>query len=135
MLLVFCPIRLDEFVGTPWCMRMFPKAHESLRFGVHGSPPRRVKWRASKGVKGLVREAFSFPYIHGSLLPNPSPPSPLAFWEVFIPSFVIQTTVGRKDLGNIHCFMFSRSFASLWMTKWGIFILSLLHICHRNQKI
>ena len=30
--------------------------------------------------------------------------------------FVIQTTVGRKDLENIHSFMYTRSFASLWMT-------------------
>ena len=30
---------------------------------------------------------LGIPYIHGSLLPNPSPPSPLASFGVFIPSF------------------------------------------------
>ena len=43
MLLIFCLTRLDGFVGTPWRMKMFPKAHERLRFGVHGSPSWRMK--------------------------------------------------------------------------------------------
>ena len=66
--------RLDERTDTLWRTVEFAKASFSVRFGVQTGPSRRMK-----------RPFKRSPYIHESLLPNPSPYSP------FIQAFIQKT--------------------------------------------
>ena len=85
-------------------------------------------WCAFDGLVKLYLNINTRIYmrIHIDWLTDPSPCSHSDGKGVFAFSLhcAIQTTGGRKDLGNIrlgsHCFVLPRSFASLWMTIMGM---------------
>ena len=78
-----------------------------MRFDGRWSP----LWRVDPFAKASYFVFFS---IYMEVGVSTLHPFTVSLFLTFIPLFfVIQTTIGRKDLGNIHCFMYTGSFTAL----------------------
>ena len=99
MLFSFYPTRLDESRNPPWWTSSYALADSFMRLGVLVGSPRLGLCLFSIYME--VGVSTLHPIHLGSILSSIS----------FI--FVIRTTVGRKGIGSIHCFMSTRSFTAL----------------------